>query len=112
MKVPVQVMVGGKKVKVEYLEELDPAENRGEMVCYDQVIRVSQALNRTERQIFSTLFHELIHFAFEVTGHSAEWDNAKEEPIVYALEGMLADLLVFSPDAKVKYRDVPWPDED
>lgn len=107
MKVPVQVMVGGKKVRIEYVDELEN-DGFGEMVCDDRLVKISKTRHLDERAVFTTLFHELIHFAFEVTGHSAEWTDAQEEPLVYALENMLADLYGFHKDAAVKYKEVEW----
>lgn len=111
MKVPVQVMVGGKKVRVEYVDAL-PDGDSGRIVLEDRLISISKSCHANEAAVFTTLFHELTHYAFAITGHSAEWTDAHEEPLVYALENMLADLFVFSPNAPIKYRDVEWPDED
>jgi hypothetical protein len=111
MKVPVQVMVGGKKLRIEY-PELLPEGSSGELVCGEALVRISKARHVDERAIFHTLFHEMLHFALEVTGHSAEWSDEKEEPLVYALENMLADLFLFNPRAPVKYRDVAWPEAE
>lgn len=110
MRVPVQVMVGGKKVRIEYHDSL-PKGISGDVVCMDGVVRISKERHKDERAVFTTLFHELTHFALHVTGHSAVWKDSQEEPLVYAIENMLADLFVFSSAAPVKWRDVEWPED-
>ncbi len=109
MKVPVQVMVGGKKVRIQYPDALENGVS-GEIEVGSALIRISKSRHADERAVFTTLFHELIHFAFEVTGHSAEWTDAQEEPLVYALENMLADLYAFNKDAAIRYKDLDWVD--
>ncbi len=110
MRVPVQITVGGKKVRIEYFESL-PEGNAGEVVCVDSRIKIAKDRHVDEKAVLSTIFHELTHFAFHVTGHSATWSDATEEPLVYALENMLSSLYVFSPDAPVKWREVEWPED-
>lgn len=111
MRVPVQVMVGGKAVKIEYPDTL-PEGNSGEVVCQDQVVKIAKDRHKDEKAVLATLFHELTHFALHVTGHSATWSDEKEEPLVYALENMLAPLFVICPSAPVKWKDLEWPEED
>jgi hypothetical protein len=107
MKVPVQVTVGGKKVRIQYVETL-PDDCSGELEVGAATVRISKSRHANEREVFTTLFHELIHFALERTGHSAVWTDAQEEPLVYALENMLAELFWFRSDGAVKYREVEW----
>lgn len=107
MKVPVQVMVGGKKVRIQYEEVLENNDS-GQIETATGVIRIGKEQHADERAVFTTLFHELVHYAFAVTGHSAEWTNAQEEPLVYALENMLADLFTFHKGAAVRWREVEW----
>lgn len=107
MKVPVQIIVLGKKVRVEYVSEL-PEGNSGELVCGERLIRISKSRHKTEREVFSTLYHELTHLAFELTGHSAEWTDAQEEPLTYALESALADILVLNPAAPIRWRHIDF----
>ena len=104
-------MVGGKAVRAVYLDAMD-GDIYGDVSVDGRLIRINKARHKDEKAVFTTLFHELCHFAFGVTGHSAEWTDAQEEPLVYALENMLANLFVFSPAAPIKWRDVAWPDED
>lgn len=111
MRVPISMMVGGKRVRIEYLSDL-PDGNAAELVCGERLIRVSKAKHKSERELFSSLYHELCHFAFEIAGHSVEWSDAQEEPLVYCLENMLAELFVFHPNAPIKYREINWPGED
>lgn len=110
MRVPVQIMVGGKKVRIEYHDALEGG-NSGELIIGEKLVRISKSRHADERAVFETLYHELTHFAFEVTGHSAEWTASQEEPLVYALENMLAGLFHFNPAAPIKYRDVEWPED-
>lgn len=109
MKVPVQVTVGGKKVKIQYVDALE-GNCSGELEVGSGLVRISKSRHEDEKAVFTTLFHELIHFAFEVTGHSAEWTDQQEEPLVYALENMLAELFWFRQGAAIKYKEVEWVD--
>lgn len=110
MRVPVQVMIGGKPVKIEYHDEL-PKGISGDVVCIDGLVRISKERNKDEKAVFTTLFHELTHMAFYVTGHSATWKDSQEEPLVYAIENMMAGLFVFAKDAPVKWREIEWPED-
>ena len=116
MKVPVSVMIGGRKVRIEYPNEIpgDKPEEplSGEMVCGTGLIRIAKSQHKTERDVFSTAIHEMLHYTLELTGHSAAWTDAQEEPIVTALENMLAPLLAFNSTASIQYREISWPGED
>ena len=114
MRVPVQIMVGGQAIKIEYKEALkgdDGEALSGECLVGEPTIRLSKAKHANERAVFHTLFHELIHKALERTGHSVLWKDEQEEPLVYALENMLAELFVFSPEAPVKWKELDWPED-
>lgn len=112
MRVPVQVLIGGKKVRIKYVRELlddDGTGLCGDTCVEDLQIRISKSRHKNERQLFATLYHELLHMALGIAGISAVWKDEQEEPIVYALESMLADLLGFNPAAKIRWREVTWP---
>jgi hypothetical protein len=107
MKVPVQIMVGGRKIQIKYVESLE-GNHSGEMEVGGALIRISKARHPKIDDVFTTLFHELIHVAFDITGHSVEWPDKKEEPLVYALENMLAGLFSFRAGPHIKYKEIDW----
>lgn len=107
MKVPVRIPVAGKLITIEYLLDL-PEGIAGDTSSGSCRIRISKSRNKTEREVFDTLFHELLHVALDITGHSVEWTAAKEEPIVYALENALASLFTFNKHAAIRWREIDW----
>lgn len=117
MKVPVQITIGGKKIRIEYPDVIpgDTAEE-GDLSGDTQVlvrrVRISKTQNKSPEDIISTLFHEILHVAIGLTGHSEVLKSGEEEALVYALENMLGGLFVFHPMAQIKYRDIEFPFED
>lgn len=117
MRAPVSVMIGGKKVRVEYPdtipgdteEEGDLSGDTNSMACR---IRISKTQNKSPDAVLHTLIHEMLHMAIGITGHSEVLGAKREEAIVYALENMLAPLLVLNPAAPVKYREIDFPWEE
>lgn len=103
MRVPAEVMVGGRKLRVEYVDSLEGGY--GDLKMSDGLIRIAMDQHDTEEEVFSTLFHELTHYALWLTGHSEAWSDPIEEAVVTALENMLAGLFVFSKVAPVKWKD-------
>lgn len=110
MKVPVQATIGGYKFAISYVDELRSDDGTGESaqtMPYEHKVKVSKTMHQTERQIFATLFHEMMHCALEVTGHSERFTSVNdEESLIYALENMLGPLLCFNPNAPIKYKEV------
>lgn len=110
MQAPVKFMVGGYPIKIDYKEQLVDDDNEhysGEMVKYKHQMNISKAAHtKNPRKLFSTIFHELIHTALEITGHSEGMKEEDEEKLVYAIENMLAPLLCFNPEGPIKFKDV------
>lgn len=111
MKVPVTVSVGGFKFRVEYPDAIpdESGDLSGNCTVSTLTIKISKTQNPTPEIVLRTLFHELVHAALGLTGHSEMLGEKHEEGITYALENMLAGLFVFSPNAAVTYREVDFP---
>ena len=113
MKVPVLIPLGGKKIKIEYIAHL--VDDEGEpisatVIDFENRIQISTTAtnHETEDGVFSTLFHELLHFASEFTGHR-EWMGVKrEESLVYGLESMLAPLFKFRALPGLKWKEIKF----
>lgn len=114
MKAPVRVPVGGRQVRVVYVEVI--FDEKGGLLCGEAypdraLIRICKHAHKDARAVFRTLYHELCHISLGITGHNQGLQENQEEPIVYGLENMMADLFVFSPKAGIKYREVEFPFE-
>jgi hypothetical protein len=116
VKVPVAFPIGDRWIKVKYYMSLagkDEVDVYGETLVDDLLIKISKTANKNEQDIFDTLYHELKHVAFQMTGHAQTMKEEQEEALAYALQYTLARLFVFNPKAGIKFRaiDFPW-DED
>lgn len=92
---PKAVSVMGIPYRIEYAPEL--RDDKGEELFADtdgpgRLIRVSNKQNDTADKFEGTLFHELVHAVFHVTGISEILGDKKEEAVVLALEHGLAPL--------------------
>ena len=115
MRVPVQIEVGGKKIKIRYLKTLPgPAKDVtfGEFCAQHTEIRVNKSVHHNASEVHHTIFHEICHSVFKISGLENIVPLAKEEAIVSAIENMLAPLFVFSPEAKVQFREVKFAFEE
>lgn len=114
MKVPVSIPLGGRKIRVIY--KLSLKDDDG-----------SRLLGYTERgkgeihiakdhddgpSLWHTIYHELTHVVFDITGHSRTMTESQEESLVVALESMLGPLLIFGPNSGVRYREIEFPFEE
>lgn len=116
VRVPVAIPVGDRVIKVKYVKSLQDAEGHwcyGETEVDSLLIRISKTMCRNEQDVMDTLFHELGHVTFQLTGHGQTLSEGQEEAIVYALQYTLARLFVFNPAAGIKYRsiDFGWDEE-
>ncbi len=118
MRVPVTIPVAGKAVKLNYKEtvpggnETDP-DVYGDTSSDGKEIRISTTMNKSEREVFETAFHECLHSALAVSGVAHMFKDDLEELLVTNLESALAHLFCFNPDAPgVKWKDVPFPFEE
>lgn len=65
MRVPIQLAVAGKIVRIEY-PELIPGAHEDDADCYGEAlgdgskIRISRSKHTNEREVFATIMHELI----------------------------------------------------
>lgn len=109
MRVPVEIAVGGKKIKVRYLKTLPgPLKDTtfGEYCCSHNEIRVNKSAHHNASEVHHTVIHEIFHSVFKISGLENIVPLKTEEAIVSALENILAPILVFAPGAKIKYREV------
>ena len=111
MRVPISIPVGGRDVKIVYVSKLEEGD-RGAACLDTGRIFVSKSAPAAEREIFETIFHELIHVALHRTGHAEALDERQEEAIVYALEAMLAPLFVLGPVPGMRWRKVRFDFEE
>ncbi len=94
-RMPKSVSILGIPFTIDYTAEFksdDGDQPMGEMIASQRVIKVCSGKNSTKELIESTLFHEIIHAALYLSGHSESLKAKKEEAIVLALENALAPL--------------------
>lgn len=113
MRVPVMVPIGGRNVRIEYLEQViddDGVTPLSGATLGDPVyIQISKTANTSAESVKSTIYHEMVHVAFQLTGHHEILTEQQEEAIVVALESMLSPVLAFQTKAGIKYREVEFP---
>ena len=113
MRVPVSIPIGGRNVRVEYLEQVFDDDGitplSGATVGDPVYIQISMTENKSPDAIKATLYHEMCHVAFELTGHHELLTEQQEEAIVVALESMLSPVLAFQTKVGIKYREVEFP---
>ncbi len=116
MRVPVRIPIGGRNVPVEYLEQVLDDDGvtplTGATLGDPTRIQISMTENRCPEAVKATLLHEMVHVAFELTGHHELLTENQEEALVVALESMLAPVLAFQSKAGIKYRELEFPFED
>lgn len=88
---PALVTVLGETFKIKYkpmISKSDTGEgDYGQMVFDERVIYIDDQLKG--RHLESTLFHEMIHAALAVSGHTFLLSEKEEESLVRALEHAL-----------------------
>lgn len=112
VRVPVAFPIGDRWIKVKYLASLagkDGVDVYGETLVDDLLIKISKSANRNQQDLMDTLYHELQHVAFQMTGHAQTMKEEQEEALAYALQYQLARLFVFNPAAGIKFREVEFP---
>jgi hypothetical protein len=77
-------MIGDTEFEIQYLKKVREGIE-GEIVFAERVIRVEN-----NDQWFETLFHEMNHAAFHVSGKNKGMSARKEEAVVTMLEQLLA----------------------
>jgi len=97
MKLPTELMIMGKIVKVKY--EREPKDEDGEPAlglcdASRNIIFVCTKHNETEAEALSTLAHEMTHYVIAKSGLS-ELITDKEESLVIVLEEHLLPLFSF-----------------
>lgn len=117
MRVPVKIPVAGKLVSISYPitvpGDAEDADVYGDTTQDGLEIRISKSKNKTSRQVFETLYHEIKHSAITITGVAHMLGDKLEETLVTGVENAVADLFCFNPDAKgVKWKEVKFPFED
>lgn len=117
MRVPVQISVGGKLVKITYPDTV-PGHSESDPDCWGDTtsdgleIRISRSRHKTEREVFSTIFHEVLHSTLTISGICHMLGDKLEESVVTGTENAIAPLFCFNPDAKIKWKDIDFPQED
>lgn len=91
---------GFEDVKITYPNKVTGENNSllcGDCNNHTKEIRISLKENRTQKDLESTLFHELIHFSLYKTGWSQmlEEKELSEEALVLMLENHFAHLIQF-----------------
>jgi hypothetical protein len=81
---PQSIMIGDTEFEIQYLKKVREGIE-GEIVFAERVIRVEN-----NDQWFETLFHEMNHAAFHVSGKNKGMSARKEEAVVTMLEQLLA----------------------
>ena len=115
MKVPTSLLIGGCRVTVSYVDDLpddDGSQLSGDCNPLQRRIRINKLQHTSGDKLMATLFHELLHAALGLCGHSELLGGKKEEAIVYGLETMLAPLLLLNPSASIRWREIPMQWED
>lgn len=118
MRVPVQVTMGGRAVKISYVSQLledDGVPYAGEAAPFTDPpeIRISTTYPKDAAMVFKVWLHEATHIALGLLGLSATWTREREEPFAHGMELLLGDLLCLRPDAKgVRWREVAFAFEE
>ncbi len=115
-RVPSAFPINDRWIKVRYVDSLVDKEGNhlyGETIVDDLIIRVSKTMCKSAQDIFETVFHELDHVAFQLSGLAHVLGEEKEEAVAHARQYTLAKLFVFSPNAGIRYRliEFPWGEE-
>lgn len=114
MKVPVSIVVAGRRIRIKYPDTLisDGEASYADVDVANRLIRVSASDHNTGREVFETVFHELVHYGLRTSGLATILGKKLEEAVVEALEERLAPLFVFSPDASVTLKDIDFGKDD
>ena len=93
MKLPTELIVMGQKVEVEYVDDLNSDDTGlyGECDYQNNKIRICSKKHKTEKDVISTMSHELVHFVLAKCGMS-ELLGENEESVVICLEENLLPL--------------------
>lgn len=112
MMVPVSFRMGGQRIRVQYTDRMDEAEDMGECVPSQRLIKISTVANKSADDVVATLMHECFHMALALSGHAEVLRKGHEEGLVLGLETMLAPLFQIRPGIAT-FRDIefPWESE-
>ena len=97
MKLPTELQVMGQTVSIEYVDDLKTEDDSlyGECSPQTNVIRICSRKHKNEKEIISTIAHELTHFVLAKCGIS-ELLGDNEESIVISIEENLLPLFNFN----------------
>ena len=116
MRVPVRLPVAGFAIRIEYVEKILDEDGQsiwGETVCGANLIRVSTSKPTDESQVWATLYHELNHVAWDISGINNVVDDKIEEALAHSVDNLLGPILALRPDIRgAKYRDVEFEFEE
>lgn len=95
VKVPTELMVMGKKVRIEYKRDLkvDGELVAGSYVTGDNTIRVGLSQHDSYDGLLSTIQHELVHYVLAKSGVNNHLTEESEEAIAVAIEENLLPLM-------------------
>ena len=87
------IVIGGIRFKIKYVKDLKEPDSHlhGDTDVQAKLIRINSSDSPAEQA--QTLFHEVMHVALHVTGHSENMTEQFEESIVLALDNMLWPIL-------------------
>jgi hypothetical protein len=119
MLVPVKVPVLGYDIKIKYVKKTPPTDSQGyvsraEYNGGDKSIEMFCEANKDAAEFLQTLYHELGHAMLDISGQSELLDDKAEEALCELIGHTFAPLVVFSPQAKTKFKEVkmPWEERD
>lgn len=116
MLVPVRLPLAGKMVKIEYVDKIVDGEGHsiwGESINGENHIRVSRSRPDSAEQVWATIYHELVHVTWDISGATNALDEKTEEMLVHGLDNLLAPIIALRPKIPgAKYAEVEFDYED
>lgn len=116
MKVPVKITLQGRDVPIRYVKKI-PGETEddpsyGEFCHIEKVITINKVRHKSGPELFSTVYHEMLHAIMDITGQNTGMSNQREEVLVRAFENSLYGVLQFNVHSPlIKWREVKFPFE-
>lgn len=113
MKVPVRITIQGRDVPIRYLKKI-PGETEddpsyGEFDRVTKVITINKARHTSGPELFSTVYHEILHAIMDITGQNTGMSEHREETLVRAFENSLYGVLQLNVSSPlVKWREIKF----
>lgn len=93
---PTKIPICGESFKIKYVAGLKDDDGDPALGLTDgeqRIISLCTIKNKSDSQMFRSLFHEYIHALFHITGHNAWLEDNMEEALVSMLEHNLFALV-------------------